>query len=106
MDDMDTALYIFAGILGLLIVTVLVVFIVTSIQERRKPLEERMEQVRQKLRKSESPTGATSILSGYTVGVSDDAVKEIANAEGYQWAGYSGQNDRRLNFQRKLPGRE
>jgi len=41
MDDMDTALYIFAGILGLLIVAVLVVFIVTSIQERRKPLEDR-----------------------------------------------------------------
>jgi hypothetical protein len=103
---MVIALYIFVGLLGLLIAATLVIFVVSTIQQRRTPLEQRIEQVKQKLRESESPVGATSILSGYRSGVSDDMVREAAEAEGYQWTGYSGRNGRQLNFQRKLPDPE
>lgn len=97
------ALYLFVGLLGLLVAATLVIFVISTIQQRRTPLEQRIEQIKQKLRESESPTGATSILSGYRSGVSDDMMREAAEAEGYKWTGYSGRNDRRLNFQRKLP---
>jgi hypothetical protein len=97
------ALYIFLGLLGLLIVATFITSITVAIQERRTPLDVRIEQVTQELRKNETLIGATSILSGFRVGVSDDMVRDAAEADGYQWTGYSGRNDRQLNFQRKLP---
>ncbi|GAA1202871.1 hypothetical protein [Prauserella alba] len=38
--------------------------------------------------------------------MNDDAVREVAEANGYSWTGYSGLNNRQLNFQRTLPGQE
>jgi hypothetical protein len=87
------------------VIALFVIVLVSVVQQRRTPLPERIEQVRQKLRDSETPSGATSLLSGYRVGVSDDMVREVAEAEGYQWTGYTGLNDRQLNFQRPLPKR-
>ncbi|NKQ52990.1 hypothetical protein HFP15_08865 [Amycolatopsis sp. K13G38] len=99
---MEIALYVFVGLFGLLAVAVLVVFAVSTVQQRRTPLPERIEQVKKKLRDNETPTGETFILSGYRSGVPDDLVREAATADGYQWTGYSGQNDRQLNFQRRI----
>lgn len=95
--------HILVALFSLLVAAILVIFVVSMIQQRRTPLEQRIEQVKKKLRESESPIGSTSILSGYRSGVSDDMVREAAEAEGYRWTGYSGLNDRRLNFQRNLP---
>jgi len=88
---------IFLGLLGL----VALAAAITAVQHRLMPMEKRIEYVRRKLLKNESTTGATRILSA--IGVTDEKVKEIAAAEGYDWVGYSGQSDRQLNFQRTLP---
>lgn len=34
------------------------------------------------------------------IGVSDDMVREVAQAEGFQWVGYGGRNNQTLEFQR------
>ncbi|MFC4004666.1 hypothetical protein ACFS2C_24715 [Prauserella oleivorans] len=99
---MDIALYIVGGLVALLVVAVLVVAGIGVIGQLRTQMEQRYEQVRQKLRESETSSGATSILSGHLIGVDDDKVRELAREIGYEWTGYSGRNDRRLNFQRRL----
>ncbi|MBB3661167.1 hypothetical protein FB384_000071 [Prauserella sediminis] len=103
---MDIALWIFFGLLCALALAVVGIAGYATVQQRRTPIEQRKQQVLEKLRNEETPTGATSILSGYRSGVNDDAVRELAEANGYRWTGYSGLNNRQLNFQRALPGQE
>jgi hypothetical protein len=96
MDTYTVVISIFLGLLGL----VALAAAVTAVQHRMMPLEKRIEYVRLKLLKNETPTGATQILSA--IGVTDEKTKEIAAAEGFDWVGYSGQSDRQLNFQRPI----
>lgn len=99
MTTLTTALVIAAVLIAVIAVSV-------TIREKRLPLDVRLERVRTELRSSETATGSASILSGYMIGVSDDMVKDLAISEGYEWTGYTGQNRRRLNFQRVLPSVE
>lgn len=101
---MDIALWIFFGLLCALALAVVGIAGYATVQQRRTPIEQRKQQVLEKLRQEETATGTTSILSGFRSGVNDDAVREVAEADGYRWTGYSGLNNRQLNFQRDLPG--
>lgn len=101
---MDIALWIFVGVFCALVLAVIVIGGYATIQQRRMPMEQRKQQVLEKLHREETPTGTTWVLSGHRSGVTDDAVRELAQADGYQWTGYSGLNNRQLNFQRRLPG--
>lgn len=103
---MDIAIWIFVGIFGALLLVVVGVGVYATVQQRRTPMPQRKQQVLDKLRQDETATGTTSVLSGYRSGVSDDDVRELAASHGYAWTGYSGRNDRRLNFHRSTQGTE
>ena len=91
-------LYIIMAVFGVLIVALLLWSIVWSIQERRLPVEEKMERVRAELCRRESPTGSTDISRAYVAGVSDEMIRDIADREGFD---YVGAGNRFLNFQRR-----
>ncbi|OLT45130.1 hypothetical protein BJF85_01565 [Saccharomonospora sp. CUA-673] len=101
---MDIAIWIFVGVFCAALIVVVGIAAYATVQQRRTPMEQREQQVLDKLRQEEAPDGTTSVLSGYRSGVNDDAVRKLAENHGYTWTGYSGRNDRRLNFRRTLPG--
>lgn len=98
---MNTALWILYGVLGAFFLLVVVGMSLTTLQQLRTPREERKKQVLEELRRNETKTGATHVIRGYRLGVRDEAVRELAEANGYRWTDYYG---RRLTFQRELPG--
>lgn len=100
---MEVFLYVFLAVFTVAVVGILVVAGIAVVQQRRTPLPQRVEQVRQKLLESETPTGAASLQKGHIVGVSDDMVRELADAEGFRWTGYTHLNDQVLTFQRIVP---
>ncbi|GAA1202874.1 hypothetical protein [Prauserella alba] len=61
---MDIALWIFFGLLCVLGLAVVGIAGYATVQQRRTPIEQRKQQVLEKLRNEETPTGTTSILSG------------------------------------------
>ncbi len=99
---MDTALWIYSGLLCFFVLVVFVLAGTYVVEQLRTPIEKRYEQVKQELLEGETAAGATSILSGSRIGVKDDKVRELADELGFDWTGYSGRNDRQLNFQRRL----
>lgn len=101
---MEITMWIYTTALTALVALVLAVYIVSRFKQSRIPIDERYERIRKELLQSESTTGSTSILSGTQVGVSDENIKDLADGLGFDWSGYSGRNNRRLNFQRRLPG--
>lgn len=90
-------MWTFFGLVGV----TLLVGIILVLKDRLRPFDVRKKRVRNELRKNESSLGSTSILSA--VGVSDEVTRNIASEEGFEWSGYSGRSNRRLNFQRRLP---
>lgn len=101
---MGTTVTIISVVFGGIAALILVAAIAVAIRERLKPLEKRKAAVLRKLHQNESETGATSVLTGN--GLSDDTVREMAKANGFEWVGHSGQSNRQLNFQRILPGQD
>ncbi len=100
---MDVALYVFFGLFCLLVVGIFVVVAISVVQQRRTPLDVRVEQVMEKLLESETPEGTTQVQTGYRVGVKDDMVRDAAEKAGFRWTGYNGLNNQLLTFQRELP---
>ncbi|OLT45131.1 hypothetical protein BJF85_01570 [Saccharomonospora sp. CUA-673] len=96
---MDTTLWIIAGIPVAFAATVLIAFAWAMVSQLRTPLEIRKQQVLDELRKNETHSGATYVSRGFRIGVRDDAVRALAEANGYRWTDYYG---RRLTFQRNL----
>ncbi|MDV6012341.1 hypothetical protein [Haloechinothrix sp. LS1_15] len=65
-------------------------------------MESRKDNVLEKLRSNETPTGQTQIQTRHMPGISDDMVKEIAAAAGYEWRGRAASRHDILQFQRTL----
>lgn len=100
---MDVLLYVFLGVFVCVVAAIFVIVGFSVVQQRRTPLEERVEQAKRKLLDSETLEGCASIRTGYRIGVTDDMVREAAVAASLRWTGYSGLNDQVLNFQRAVP---
>lgn len=103
---MDLLPYVFLGLFIAAVAGLFIIVGISVVEQRRTPLEERVEQVRRKLLDSETPTGTAAIRTGYRIGVTDDMVREVAVAAGLRWTGYTGLNDQELTFQRDLPSSE
>ncbi|QWF84222.1 hypothetical protein [Amycolatopsis sp. CA-230715] len=89
-------MYVLLGLAGLVMIAV----VGSAVAEWMKPKHKRLAEARRRLLGTETPTGTTSTT--VPLGLSEDDVKSIAESERFQWVGYSGRNDRRLNFRRAV----
>lgn len=91
--------YIFVVVFGLFAVVFLLGMVFVAVQHRRQPLQQRLEQVRKDLLKKESKTGSSELNAGMYSKVSNEMLRDVAEAEGFRFDGKSG---RYLSFQRAL----
>ncbi|MGH3622490.1 MAG: hypothetical protein ACRDQ5_11970 [Sciscionella sp.] len=93
-----TVFSVVMAIFYVFVVALLLWSIIWRVQERRLPLEQRLEKVRAELRRRESPTGATQIERTHVAGVSEEIIRDVADRDGFD---YVRAESRFLTFQRR-----
>ncbi|RCW45160.1 hypothetical protein DFQ14_103124 [Halopolyspora algeriensis] len=89
--------YIFLVVFGIFAAVFLIGGTLAIIQHRRQPLQQRLEQARKELLNKESTTGASELNADMHPKISNEILRDVAEAEGFR---FTDESNRFLSFQR------